>query len=543
MEFTFQWRRDSALDWASINPVLREGEPGLELDTNKFKVGDGSTAWNDLPYYLDENAVTSIVQGWVTPGVGPQGDPGPQGPQGIQGIQGLPGIQGVKGDKGEKGDIGPRGPQGNKGDKGEKGDTGDRGLQGVAGPRGIQGIQGIQGLKGDKGDNGAAGPAGGMSPPTGLFRQPDQPTDPSAIPEEYYPLWLDTDEDFSYPSIGNLLTANQASVETDLTGWPSVAQQGGSVGTAARSTAWAAHGSASMLFTALTTTSAAFDQQTFTPVTAGQVYTVYAEGNKVGTWDRASETRASVVWFNSSDGVVGSSMAYFRTDQQYDAGIGLWSSGLAKAYRTFVAPAGAVKAKVYFYFGPGGSAGDAFYVDKIGFWAGAGGDWAMPGTPIVNLGHRVTHPNVDDVLVQKWDAGLGRWQTVHYDSGVRDITSLVNAAWTTKTWVRLRRINNTVFVGANNLRGTASWVSPIVVPTGFRCVGHPAEIAGGVFREGAATGGMGYHQGYGDEPFKYGGMFSGSWLATYQFNGGITYPTGDAIPTSLPGTLVTAAPA
>ena len=164
MEFTFQWRRDSALDWASINPILREGEPGLELDTNKFKLGDGITAWNDLSYYLDENGVVALVQGWVTPGIGPQGDPGPQGPQGIQGIQGIPGIQGAKGDKGEKGDVGLRGPQGNKGDKG---DTGDRGPQGVAGPRGfqgIQGIQGVQGLKGDKGDTGPAGPVGPEGP-------------------------------------------------------------------------------------------------------------------------------------------------------------------------------------------------------------------------------------------------------------------------------------------------------------------------------------------------------------------------------------------
>lgn len=43
-------RRDTAADWSSVNPVLDEGEPGLELDSGQVKYGDGVTAWNDLPY-------------------------------------------------------------------------------------------------------------------------------------------------------------------------------------------------------------------------------------------------------------------------------------------------------------------------------------------------------------------------------------------------------------------------------------------------------------------------------------------------------------
>ena len=46
----FQWRRDTAANWTSNNPTLRAGEPGLETDTGYMKVGDGSTAWNDLDY-------------------------------------------------------------------------------------------------------------------------------------------------------------------------------------------------------------------------------------------------------------------------------------------------------------------------------------------------------------------------------------------------------------------------------------------------------------------------------------------------------------
>lgn len=45
-----QVRRGTAAHWASSNPVLADGEPGLERDTGKQKFGDGTSAWNDLPY-------------------------------------------------------------------------------------------------------------------------------------------------------------------------------------------------------------------------------------------------------------------------------------------------------------------------------------------------------------------------------------------------------------------------------------------------------------------------------------------------------------
>jgi hypothetical protein len=43
-------RRDTAANWASVNPALASGEPGLETDTLKIKYGNGSTLWNNLPY-------------------------------------------------------------------------------------------------------------------------------------------------------------------------------------------------------------------------------------------------------------------------------------------------------------------------------------------------------------------------------------------------------------------------------------------------------------------------------------------------------------
>ena len=47
-----QLRRDIAGVWTAANPVLLVGELGIETDTNRVKVGDGTTTWNALPYVL-----------------------------------------------------------------------------------------------------------------------------------------------------------------------------------------------------------------------------------------------------------------------------------------------------------------------------------------------------------------------------------------------------------------------------------------------------------------------------------------------------------
>ena len=45
-----QVRRGTEAQWALVNPILAAGEVGLESDTNYFKFGTGSVAWNALPY-------------------------------------------------------------------------------------------------------------------------------------------------------------------------------------------------------------------------------------------------------------------------------------------------------------------------------------------------------------------------------------------------------------------------------------------------------------------------------------------------------------
>jgi hypothetical protein len=45
-----QFRRSIASDWVAVNPILSAGEVGYETDSRKFKIGDGTTAWNSLGY-------------------------------------------------------------------------------------------------------------------------------------------------------------------------------------------------------------------------------------------------------------------------------------------------------------------------------------------------------------------------------------------------------------------------------------------------------------------------------------------------------------
>jgi hypothetical protein len=52
-------RRGAAATWTSTNPTLGAGEIGFESDTNKFKIGTGSTAWVSLPYASNVSPLTT----------------------------------------------------------------------------------------------------------------------------------------------------------------------------------------------------------------------------------------------------------------------------------------------------------------------------------------------------------------------------------------------------------------------------------------------------------------------------------------------------
>lgn len=60
-------RRGTAATATANNPVLKLGEVGYETDTGRFKVGDGSTAWNSLAYATDPASLANRLIGGLTP--------------------------------------------------------------------------------------------------------------------------------------------------------------------------------------------------------------------------------------------------------------------------------------------------------------------------------------------------------------------------------------------------------------------------------------------------------------------------------------------
>ena len=58
-------RRDTYANWTSVNPTLAEGEIGLVTnfaDNNtRIKIGDGSTAWEDLDYFTTSQDLSGYI--------------------------------------------------------------------------------------------------------------------------------------------------------------------------------------------------------------------------------------------------------------------------------------------------------------------------------------------------------------------------------------------------------------------------------------------------------------------------------------------------
>ena len=50
---TIKFRRDTSVNWTSVNPIPAQGEPCYETDTGKLKIGNGSDNYMALPYVSD----------------------------------------------------------------------------------------------------------------------------------------------------------------------------------------------------------------------------------------------------------------------------------------------------------------------------------------------------------------------------------------------------------------------------------------------------------------------------------------------------------
>jgi hypothetical protein len=74
MSSIFKIRRDTSTNWTTHNPILAEGEMGLDQTNNFIKMGDGSTTWNSLPQFTQnienvEDLVGAMVSGNTENGI------------------------------------------------------------------------------------------------------------------------------------------------------------------------------------------------------------------------------------------------------------------------------------------------------------------------------------------------------------------------------------------------------------------------------------------------------------------------------------------
>lgn len=67
---TIKFKRGTEARWAEVNPILENGEPGYVYDKYKFKIGDGVTPWNDLPYMDGKTEVMNFSNVSGFPSIG-----------------------------------------------------------------------------------------------------------------------------------------------------------------------------------------------------------------------------------------------------------------------------------------------------------------------------------------------------------------------------------------------------------------------------------------------------------------------------------------
>jgi hypothetical protein len=169
MAIKIQFRRGTASEWTTSNPILSQGEAGYEYDTGRFKVGNGLSPWNSLAYSSGVTGPTG-PQGITGPTgaastvTGPTGSTGPTGPTGAVGATGAAStVTGPTGATGATGATGPQGPIGATGadstvtgPTGPIGPTGATGTPGATGPQGSSGVVSVTGPITNTGTSGAA---------------------------------------------------------------------------------------------------------------------------------------------------------------------------------------------------------------------------------------------------------------------------------------------------------------------------------------------------------------------------------------------------
>lgn len=148
--------------------------------------------------------------------------------------------------------------------------------------------------------------------------------------------------------------------------------------------------------------------------------------------------------------------------------------------------------------------------------------------------HRIrsTQPNTHDRLVQVYDAAKNRWQQALYDSGARQV-AVDGDGWS--GYIHLRRVNNVVEVHA--------WGTGLTMPASGSQIMTPLPMG---FRPGNGSttgvslnlynGSMGVVRLSDSDGITQSGGTLSSGQAAFVFS--LTFTTWDALPTSLPGSLV-----
>jgi len=65
MATRIQVRRGTGAAWTTSNTVLDVGEFGYNTTTNQLKIGNGSTSWNDLTYFVTDSGLENSLDDYI----------------------------------------------------------------------------------------------------------------------------------------------------------------------------------------------------------------------------------------------------------------------------------------------------------------------------------------------------------------------------------------------------------------------------------------------------------------------------------------------
>jgi hypothetical protein len=63
-----QFKRGTYRAFINVNPILFEGQPAFEIDTNRLKIGDGRARYTELPYIGEGHDGKSAYEIWKDAG-------------------------------------------------------------------------------------------------------------------------------------------------------------------------------------------------------------------------------------------------------------------------------------------------------------------------------------------------------------------------------------------------------------------------------------------------------------------------------------------